>query len=35
MPSGRVYAVREVSVKDGKVIDSREGREIPSLIISF
>jgi hypothetical protein len=35
MPSGRAYAVREISVKDGKVIDSREGREIPNLIISY
>jgi len=35
MPSGRVYSVREVSVKDGKVIDGREGREIPNLIISY
>lgn len=35
MPSGRVYAVREISVRDGKVIDRREGREIPNLIISY
>jgi hypothetical protein len=35
MPSGRIYSVREISVRDGKVVDNREGREIPNLIISY
>jgi hypothetical protein len=35
MPSGRVYSVRQIAVANGRVIDDREGREIPSLIISY
>jgi hypothetical protein len=35
MPSGRDYPLREISVKDGKIIDKREGREIPDLIITY
>jgi hypothetical protein len=34
-PSGRVYVIREVSVRNGKVIDNREGRDIPNLVIAF
>jgi hypothetical protein len=35
MPSGRVYAVRQISVRDGRIIDNREGRDIPNLIIWY
>jgi hypothetical protein len=35
MPSGRAYPVRQISVKDGRVIDNTESRDIPSLIISY
>jgi hypothetical protein len=35
MPSGRVYSVRQFSAANGRIIDNQEGREIPSLIISY
>ena len=35
MPSGRVYPVRNVTVSDGRVLDNKEGREVPTLIISY
>ncbi|MGO9466894.1 MAG: carboxypeptidase-like regulatory domain-containing protein [Isosphaeraceae bacterium] len=35
MPSGRVYTVRQISVRNGRVIDDEEQREIPNLIISY
>jgi hypothetical protein len=35
MPSGRVYPVRQISVRNGRVIDDQEAREIPNLIISY
>jgi hypothetical protein len=35
MPSGRMFPIRDISVRDGKVMDNREGREIPNLIITF
>lgn len=35
MPSGRTYPIREVSVRDGKITDRREQREIPNLIITY
>jgi hypothetical protein len=35
MPSGRTYAVRQISVQDGRVVDQEEGRDIPNLIISY
>ncbi len=35
MPSGRVYSVRQVSVTNGQIIDNREQREIPNLIITY
>jgi hypothetical protein len=34
-PSGRTYAVRSVTVTNGKVMDNREGREVRNLIISY
>jgi hypothetical protein len=35
MPSGRFYAVRSVTVSDGKIVDNQEGREVRNLIISY
>jgi hypothetical protein len=35
MPSGRYYAVRSVTVSDGKIVDNQEGREVRNLIISY
>jgi hypothetical protein len=35
MPSGRIYAVRQISVQNGHVVDGDEGRDIPNLIISY
>jgi hypothetical protein len=35
MPSGRVYPVRQISVRDGRIIDNREGRDIPNLVIWY
>ncbi len=35
MPSGRMYAVRQITVQDGRVIDNQEGRDVPDLIISY
>jgi len=35
MPSGRVYAVRQITVQNGRVVDDQEGRDIPNLIISY
>jgi hypothetical protein len=35
MPSGRFYAVRSVSVSEGKIVDNQEGREVRNLIISY
>lgn len=35
MPSGRAYAVRQISVQDGRIVDAKEGRDIPNLIISY
>jgi hypothetical protein len=35
MPSGRVYPLRQVTARNGHVVDDREGRDIPSLIISY
>jgi len=32
MPSGRVYAVSELTISNGKIVDDR-GRDIPSLTI--
>jgi hypothetical protein len=34
MPSGRIYAVSQITVSGGKIYDEREGIEIPSLIIT-
>ena len=34
MPSGRIYPVSQITVSGGKVFDEREGREVPSLIIT-
>ena len=34
-PSGRTYAVRTITVADGKIMDNREGREVRNLIISY
>jgi hypothetical protein len=33
MPSGRVYAVSEITISGGQIVDNR-GREIPSLTIT-
>jgi Carboxypeptidase regulatory-like domain len=35
MPSGRYYAVRSVTVSNGKIVDNQEGREVRNLIISY
>ena len=35
MPSGRVEAVRDVTVTNGKVVDNREALEVFNLIITF
>lgn len=35
LPSGRRYAVRQISVRDGRIVDRDENRDIPNLIISF
>jgi Carboxypeptidase regulatory-like domain len=35
MPSGRVYAVKQLTVHNGQIVDDEEGRNVPSLIISF
>ena len=35
MPSGRFYAVRSVTVSNGKIVDNQEGREVRNLIISY
>jgi hypothetical protein len=34
MPSGRVYPVSQITVTGGRILDEREGREVPSLIIT-
>jgi hypothetical protein len=34
-PSGRVFAVRTVTVSNGKVVDNQERREVRNLIISY
>jgi hypothetical protein len=33
--SGIVYTVRRITVTNGSVVDNQEGREIPSLIITY
>jgi hypothetical protein len=35
MPSGRVYPVRQITVREGRILDNREGRVIPNLIIWY
>jgi hypothetical protein len=35
MPSGRLHAIRSVTVSNGKVVDNREGREVRNLIITY
>jgi hypothetical protein len=35
MPSGRTYAVRQITVNGGRVIDEEEGRDVPNLVISY
>jgi hypothetical protein len=35
MPSGSQQSVRSITVRDGKVLDNQEGREVQNLIISF
>jgi len=35
MPSGRAYPVRQISVRNGRVIDDREQREVPNLVIYY
>lgn len=35
LPSGRRYAVRRITVKDGRVVDRDENRDIPNLIITY
>ncbi len=35
LPSGRRYSVRQITVKDGRVVDRAEGRDIPNLIITY
>jgi len=34
MPSGRIYPVSQITVTGGRILDEREGREVPSLIIT-
>jgi hypothetical protein len=34
-PSGRVFPIRTVTVKNGKVVDNEEQREVRNLIISY
>ena len=34
MPTGRIYPVSQITVSGGRIFDEREGREVPSLIIS-